>query len=318
MIVPKQKQFVTSYVHIVGVGEMTITKFLSTDKLIEYLEEELRTLLNDRGVYEVEHYGWMDDDVPDPDYIGHAMWQVSPPAVAFQGGRDRQGKARSEAVIDRLMSVGMEFTALVKSSRLSLGHALLHEEMARSSTYGDDLNFWLHNADAMMKLGMASLKIREYFVVSLINERVEAYDHQLMAKFVRADGSQADFMTPFKEANGLIDEKVRNRFQLENCFSALVPIMGVANAYYQNRNTVPSPHAARDRNDRVDAGEACTDCAGHETNGRPEIDMAIREMTNWYRTLVEASNLVFLVEHLLGNTQCEIIKMGAGQVHTVD
>jgi hypothetical protein len=58
---------------------MASQKLITTEKLVEYLDQEAGILLLSQDVYDIGSYGWQSEDTEDPDYIGHAMWQVNPP-----------------------------------------------------------------------------------------------------------------------------------------------------------------------------------------------------------------------------------------------
>ena len=58
---------------------MPVQKLITKEKIVEYLDQEASSLLTLNGVYDIGSYGWQSEKTEDPDYIGHAMWQVNPP-----------------------------------------------------------------------------------------------------------------------------------------------------------------------------------------------------------------------------------------------
>lgn len=56
---------------------MSVQKFVTTEKLVEYLDQEAGSLLLSKGIYDIGNYGWKSEDTEDPEYIGHALWQIS-------------------------------------------------------------------------------------------------------------------------------------------------------------------------------------------------------------------------------------------------
>lgn len=43
------------------------------------LKREGEVALNDSSIYDVSSYGWLNENDPDPEFIGHAMWQIDQP-----------------------------------------------------------------------------------------------------------------------------------------------------------------------------------------------------------------------------------------------
>lgn len=60
---------------------MVVEKFISTQKLAKYLDQEIEARLVERQIYDIGHYGWLDGDTYDPEFLGHAMWQVQSPLL---------------------------------------------------------------------------------------------------------------------------------------------------------------------------------------------------------------------------------------------
>ncbi len=133
---------------------MGVTKFVSSAKLVEYLEKEILDALNDRGLYDISRYGWLDDDVPDPDYRGIAIWQAGDTALSDPG------------VMARLRELGDGFVSCMRSSLHSLGLAIVFARACRDemSIFSEEA-VRFHCQDTVMKLGLAALGLRDFFVV---------------------------------------------------------------------------------------------------------------------------------------------------------
>jgi len=133
---------------------MGVTKFVSSAKLVEYLEQEILDALNTRGLYDISRYGWLDDDVPDPDYRGIAIWQAGDAALSDPG------------VMARLRELGDGFVSCMRSSLHSLGLAILFAGACRDgmSIFSEEA-VRFHCRDTVMKLGLAALGLRDFFVV---------------------------------------------------------------------------------------------------------------------------------------------------------
>ena len=47
--------------------------------LLDVLRNSTEELLCSRGVFDVDAYGWLNENDEDPEFIGYAMWAQSPP-----------------------------------------------------------------------------------------------------------------------------------------------------------------------------------------------------------------------------------------------
>ena len=48
---------------------MSVRKLIRPDKLIEYLDTEIRAYVEEAGIYRIDSYGWSDAETEDPEYI---------------------------------------------------------------------------------------------------------------------------------------------------------------------------------------------------------------------------------------------------------
>src|SRR5688500_2169026 len=88
--------------------------------------EPAEQLLHDRKVFDIDDYGWWDENGADQEFIGYAKWQTSPPydhdIVAWQRNV-RPGRAPSDQE-RTLMEWGHDFFGLMKTARHFIGQAL--------------------------------------------------------------------------------------------------------------------------------------------------------------------------------------------------
>jgi hypothetical protein len=58
-------------------------------KIVPFLpaavEGYVESILQEVKLHDIEHYGWLNENDPDPEFIGHAMWQVDQPSIDFNG-----------------------------------------------------------------------------------------------------------------------------------------------------------------------------------------------------------------------------------------
>src|ERR1017187_8353643 len=140
--------------------------------LDDYTEE----LLHANGFYKITSYGWSDADTVDPEFSGHAVWQTSPPfepdwqRILDGGIPDVTPSLRDEA----LMLNGDNFTGAMLIARQSVGLALCTDNDIESTAV-PDAQFWCHAATCLLWLGIASDRIREYFLITIFAQDQEQY-----------------------------------------------------------------------------------------------------------------------------------------------
>lgn len=283
--------------------------------LLETLEQEVRTALDAAKVFDINSYGWLNAHDPDPEFIGHAMWQLDQPGIEdtalFQGQPVRQRPGDVDADV---LGLGEDFTGMMQASRLSIGLSLLWHPQARHDPLAQSPFYWLHHTDAMLKLAIASDRLRDLLVVACTGASPAAYK--------RAKKRHRLFATPFIEgkallqARGLLDPRLIQAASLlpqfgERLFrcidrrNRMVHEIATRMAKVM-RETVSE---LRERFDRerlrgfiptpMPEDEAAWLAAEHtSTNERnSDIDGSLQGVVDWYRLLIEASNAVFRVEY---------------------
>ncbi len=294
---------------------MPVQKFITTEKLVEYLDQEVDALLSYHDVYDIGNYGWLSEDTEDPDYIGHAMWQTDPPIETeweylFGNGSVRHRPTEKEKL---LTVAGSDFEGLMRASRLSIGLCLLHKTIAMKKALEDNHYFWLHYTDSILQLNMASDRIREYFIVSLLNETSETYK-----KKGRKNGW---FVTPFIEAR----DYCLNNSAKQNISNAVVKLPDMADQIYSFRDSrngivhdistklgkmykkiVEDQQQAFDSNsvsktakDAPEYEAIRTQYEKIEREHQQELTKSSQLIIEWYKILVKFSSYVFEAEHWL-------------------
>jgi hypothetical protein len=96
---------------------------------LDVLRKKTEELLCSRGVFDIDDFGWLNENDADPEFIGYAMWALSPPyAHDFDGWQNNTppGRAPTEAE-QQLMELGHDFFGLMKTARHFIGYTLLHQ-----------------------------------------------------------------------------------------------------------------------------------------------------------------------------------------------
>ncbi|MEN6623366.1 MAG: hypothetical protein ABFD50_17695 [Smithella sp.] len=290
-------------------------KLITTEKLVEYIDQEAGNLLLSQAIYDIGNYGWQSEDTEDPDYIGHAMWQINPPVeiewdYMFDNGPVRNRPTEKEKL---LTVAGSDFEGLMRASRLSIGLCLLHEKIAVQKPLDDNHYFWLHHTDSILQLNMASDRIREYFIVAFFDETSDSYK-----KKGRKNGW---FVTPFIEARDYCKkEQIKPRI-----VDAMTPLPDMAERIYsfrESRNGIVhdvSTKLGKMHKELVESQQQAFDSKtmSNAVKDTPDFDAILRkqdevykkhqqELSNssqliveLYKILVKFSSHVFEAEHWL-------------------
>jgi hypothetical protein len=280
---------------------MNLVRFLSKEKLVEYLDEELRLFLNAKGIYELNQYGWLTNDRPDPEYIGLAMWQTEPPTSRnkITNIRDHlKPPSFSQAEMGRIFKTGLEFEELMKSARHSIGlNHLFHEnatDLSQCSSY--------HFSDTVMKLDMATARLRDLFIDAFsvfLGFDIKDEDTHLPCSPTE---QRLVFCRPFKKIRDKLAKDPAQYGELLCCVENLIllveqtPLKRVDKREQNNEKFMPGNNFSAtisDFNKRTDPREPHDPILAEET--------ATISISKWYKHLVRESNQVFLAEYLLRN-----------------
>jgi hypothetical protein len=297
---------------------MTAHKVISDEKLVEYLDSEVSQRLLANGIYDINNYGWVSEDTVDPEFKGHAIWQTNPPFETeweYLFGNDpiRHRPTEKEEL---LIVAGNDFEGLMQAGRLSIGLALLHESVAEKYPLRDNHYFWLHNADAILQLNMASDRIREYFIVTFFDKTSKKYN-----KRGKENGL---YVTPFNQVRDLCNEMSVEQL-LKDAVIELPDIAAKIFSYRETRNIMVHEIATklgetnrqliRNQRQAYDDGNwpaqkrvvpSYDELKGHqsqiESKHKDELAGAVTLLKDWYNSLVKFSSFVFEAEYWLRKT----------------
>ena len=290
-----------------------------SDNLIRFLpaaiEKEVRSALTNAHIYDIDSYGWLNEDDPDPDFIGYAMWDMDQPSIDHDSLIGEESVHRQPTEIEKfILTAGTDFTGLMQVSCLSIGLALVWHHQALHDPFGDSPFYWLHYTDSFLKLAIASDRLRDLLVVACTGTLPVCYKSQ--AKRNRR------FVTPFNEAKGLLATRGLQDTRLTEPVASL-PLFGAKIfEFIDRRNTIVHEIATRmaklmrdsmsklqERFDReqvkgfaaspspgdtaawASAQEAC------DRELRAEVEGSLQEIVTWYQLLIRAGSSVFELEH---------------------
>jgi hypothetical protein len=168
----------------------------------------------------------------------------------------------------------------------------------------------LHQTDAILKLAIASDRLRDVLIVACTGDTVDRY--QYAAKANRR------YVTPFEDAAKLLAARGVSVVEVTGPIAALPPLAHKIFANIDTRNRIvheiatragrltrqqaealeqrydiesrPGPIAFEPMRKNCDVDDAASTYAA-------ELDQAVKTPIDWYALLVSASNLVFQIEY---------------------
>jgi hypothetical protein len=151
---------------------------------LDVLRKTTEKLLHSRGVFDVDAFGWLNEDDVDPEFVGYAMWALSPPYDHdFAGWQNNTPPCRAPTTAERqLMELGHDFFGLMKTARHFIGHALLHQPAVRPLRV-EPTDFDFNEFAALVALTVAADRLSGFIVVTTLGrktgrqgERNKAFD----------------------------------------------------------------------------------------------------------------------------------------------
>src|SRR6266571_896336 len=146
-------------------------------KCFRELHNEAEELLQKHEIYEILSYGWADEDTPDKEFIGLAVWQMSPPfkhdLASLMGNRTPTYFPTKRDEI--LLTNSDDFEGAMHSARRALGMALCLATISEPDAFGGNEEFWQEYATTLMWLNIASDRLRDFFLMAGFEQDKDQY-----------------------------------------------------------------------------------------------------------------------------------------------
>ena len=158
---------------------------------LEVLRETVEKLLCSRRLFDIDTFGWLNENDEDPEYIGYVMWALSPPYEHnFESWQNNKPPKRAPTQNEqRLMELGHDFFGLMKTSRHFIGLALLHQTAVQPIRF-EPTEFDFNEFVALTALTAASDRLRDFIIVTALGaktgkegEHDKAYDKLRVSDF---------------------------------------------------------------------------------------------------------------------------------------
>jgi len=169
---------------------------------LDALRKKTEELLLSRGVFDVDAFGWLYENDVDPEFVGYAMWALSPPYDHdFMAWQDQTPPARAPTKAEQqLMELGHDFFGLMKTARHFIGHALLHQPAVQPLRF-EPTEFDFNEFAALVALTAAADRLSDFIIITTLGtktneerERNKACDKLRESGFgIQADALQGGF-----------------------------------------------------------------------------------------------------------------------------
>lgn len=257
---------------------------------------------------------WQDENTALPGYEGYEHFEVKrgwgfvnadDPFWAqwySEASRKRYPKEEERA---ELVECGFEFISIMKLAALSIGTAAVYGKPSFSDLTelfpppGTDL-FWQHLIQSWISLGMASDRVRTFFIQFVRREDEEQLDRKIkaqekhLAQRSQQQPPQFVYIQAFHEfpTARLPSNESRQRLRaLQGLLENIADIRLKRNSFvhdYASREAMIVAAQRDSRRDHADVFKAF--------NGDKDISSYIRELADAYNVLVQVGNLVFSLE----------------------
>jgi hypothetical protein len=154
---------------------MNVVKFISAEKLDEYIRTEVAERLRANDIRDLDSYAWVGEATIDREYFGHSEhplgWDF-----AFANTSFGRPLSRSLESWEEQLSVSYDdFDALMGSARLAIGLALFYGDLLKQNVFADQSLFEHHSSGAILILAMTSDRLRDCFISAVLNKTTEEY-----------------------------------------------------------------------------------------------------------------------------------------------
>jgi hypothetical protein len=288
---------------------MAVAKFITSTKLFEYLDTEVMSALRSHGILSLFNYAWLNEDDPDPEFIGLAKWSLDGLHAIFQP--ERNDNFYSQIQFESLLTICDDLEALMEVSRLAIGNALWMADMVKADAFDHNHHFWLNHINSMTLLGMASDRVRDLFLLIAFDESFKNYLKSRKGPNRRIGELEPNhYQYPFHDAFSL---PKMERYGLQ-----LTALQALAKAIYEQRDArndtvheVATQAGIRTkmwfRNNEGVASSRFNNSFSVINDSWTKaqeahlhtIDNSLAAVSDWYLNLVRATSHIFDIEHSL-------------------
>ncbi len=139
-------------------------------------------LLASRKVYDINSYGWWNEDQVDQKFVGYAMWDLNPPYEQdFDSWEKNVPPLRAPTERDAaLLELGSDFSGLMKTARHFIGQALVDQPEERPLRI-EPSRFDYAEFAALAALVAAADRLRDLLIVNVLGTRKAPSNDEVQA-----------------------------------------------------------------------------------------------------------------------------------------
>jgi hypothetical protein len=266
---------------------------------LDVLRNTTEELLCSRGVLDVDAFGWLDENDVDPEFVGYAMWALSPPYDHDDGWQNNTPPRREPTDAEQqLMELGHDFFGLMKTARHFIGHALLHQPAVLPHRF-EPSDFDFNEFAAFVALTAAADRLSDFIIVTTLRkpnrnpnkqgERNKACD-KLRESALRIE---ADAL---KEGFEAIDKVRKARNEVVHGL-ATQPARVQKRLIAADREAFKKQrwHAAGDREAPYE--DVIRELEQFDAKELADVEARAKSLCDWYVKLVKMGELCFRTEH---------------------
>ncbi len=282
-----------------------------TEKLNDVLRRQVEDLLHKSGIRQLNSYGWLNENDADPEFVGHAMWQVDQPLddlleVSVLGRSRRSATAPVPPEWQRLVALeGADFSGLMQAARMSIGLFLVQAKFLRAPPFDEDDLLDLHWLSSVLYLSTASDRIRSLFIAAVFRKSADSYENGS-----HNGNKRTWYTTPFIEARKTLPNPssdlaealakaptlaTKIHCQLRTKRNELIHERATAIGRRQLALLDRRSESAKPRN--LDFASLQKAIKESEARHKQKLDETTKQLADWHELLVRTSNEVFIVEH---------------------
>jgi len=254
-----------------------------------------KELLDERGVFDIDYYGWLNEADIDPEFVGYVMWVQSPPYDHdFMGWQnDIPPKTAPTKQEQRLMELGSDFFGLMKTGRHFIGHALMYQPhvppMEVAATEFDFSEF-----AALVALVAALDRVRDFIITAILGAKTNERD-QLERAYTKLQKSK--FANNAEELRAGFGETQKARKARNKAAHGLATRPGHVQRDLIDRDRTAHDSQSWNKLDVANYRELMLEGRRTEDVERAKVEARARLLCESYVALIELGEVCFRTEY---------------------
>ena len=168
-----------------------VEKFLTADKVLQYLEVEVKEACDKLGIFIISSRVWADENSPNDEFLGYAMQDE----LYSRGFTDEY----NYEVQDRSV-LYTEIDALMEHAYYLIGFTTLYATIDKEAWLLEERGlFWTHYNNALIVLSTASDRLREFVITYVLRHDFKKYDKKQKKDLNLQERGECFYELTFKE-----------------------------------------------------------------------------------------------------------------------